>query len=540
MRYENFIGLRYLMAKKRTQVVSIITLISICGVTLGVTAMIVVLSVMGGFKKDLKDKILGTKAHAVVMPFEGVDLLDPDAIADKIRAVEGVTGAEPFLQSDVMVSSATNLSGVVLRGIHPAHIDAVSDLRTDMVEGELDYLLDPKPLLESLASERDKRIDEILDRVNSGRKEVKDAKNDLEQERTGATPLDKILDDLGDTTENSAALEQEDVGEELAVDELTAEETAGEDIMPPIFGAEGEDPFGSSEDADDSVMPPLFGGIEGEDDGGSEGSDTSSYGELPGLLIGPELAKSLQAELGTELNVVTPDGGIGPTGPMPRGRPFRVVGIFKTGMYEYDSNSAYTAFGDAQNFLNRKGASGIEVKTVNSERAVAIAEVIQAKLGPSVEVLDWKEMNASLFFALELEKIGMFVALLFIILVASFSIVAMLIMIVIEKGRDIAILKSMGVPDGSIRRIFIVQGLVIGAVGTGVGVLIGLGICWYLQVYGVPLNSEVYYISKLPVEINTTEVLAVVVATLGISGAATIYPAYLASKLKPVDGLRYD
>src|SRR5690554_514609 len=190
MRYENFIGLRYLMAKKRTQVVSIITLISICGVTLGVTTMIVVLSVMGGFKKDLKDKILGTKAHAVVMPVEGVDLLDPDAMAERIRQVQGVTGAEPFLQSDVMVSSATNLSGMVLRGIHPANIDAVSDLRADMVEGKLEYLLDPKPLLESLATERDRRLDEILERVNAGQKQLNEAKDDLEQEQTGRPPLD--------------------------------------------------------------------------------------------------------------------------------------------------------------------------------------------------------------------------------------------------------------------------------------------------------------------------------------------------------------
>lgn len=538
MRYENFIGLRYLMAKKRSQVVSIITLISIGGVTLGVTAMIVVLSVMGGFKKDLKDKILGAKAHAVVMPVDDPDLLDPDDLAQKVRSVEGVTGAEPFLQSDVMVSSPTNLSGVVLRGIHPANIDAVSDLRADMVEGKLEYLVDPGPLLKSLSADRDKRIDEILERVNTGRDELEEAKEELEQQRSGELPVE----DLTQAPDDDADVEDGRAGEG---------DGAGEELMPPIFGDESEEPEPSTDaveldesgDSEDAEMPPLFGDSDeaGEDGADANGrADASDYGELPGLLIGPELAKSLQAKLGTELNVVTPDGGIGPTGPMPSGRPFRVVGIFKTGMYEYDSNSAYTAFGDAQDFLNRDGASGIEVKTVDSAQAVAIAQVIQKKLGPSVDVLDWKEMNQSLFFALELEKIGMFVALLFIILVASFSIVAMLIMIVIEKARDIAILKSMGVPDGSIRWIFIVQGLVIGAVGTAVGVLIGLGICSYLQVYGVPLDSEVYYISQLPVEIDMKEVLAVVVATLSISGIATVYPAYLASKLKPVDGLRYD
>jgi lipoprotein-releasing system permease protein len=155
-------------------------------------------------------------------------------------------------------------------------------------------------------------------------------------------------------------------------------------------------------------------------------------------------------------------------------------------------------------------------------------------------VLDWQEMNRSLFYALELEKIAMFVVLTFIILVASFSIIAMLIMIVIEKARDIAILKSMGVADRGIRRIFVFQGLVIGALGAFIGLALGLGICAYLSVYGVPLDSEVYYISKLPVEVNPLEVGAVLVCALFISWAATIYPAYLASKLKPVDGLRYD
>lgn len=529
MSYENFIGRRYLMTKKRSQVVSIITVISVCGVALGVTALIVVLSVMGGFKKDLKDKILGTKAHAVVMAADGAELLDAARYASQAREVPGVVGAEPYVQADVMVSSPTNLSGVVLRGIDPARIDEVSELRQDITDGAVEFLVDPTPLTQKLDAERDRRIDEIMERVRSGRAEFNALKKDHADEAAGDAPA-------------------ADTG---------AQDTS---IMPPIFGDESDESDGadgsdgSEEQGADSAQPPgaadsfempsIF-----EDDaaGGQEvGGDfkpvkpAGRADNVPGLLIGAELVKSLQVELGSEINVVTPDGAMGPTGPMPRSRPFRIVGIFKTGMYEYDANYAYANLPDAADFLGRRGATGIEIKTVNSDRAVEIAQDIQQALGDSVEVLDWKEMNRSLFFALELEKLAMFVVLLFIILVASFSIVAMLIMIVIEKARDIAILKAMGVPDASVRRIFTYQGVVIGAVGTLIGLLVGLAICAYLKFYGVPLNSEVYYIAQLPVEIDAVEVVAVILSTLFISWAATIYPAYLASKLKPVDGLRYD
>ncbi len=546
MSYERFIAWRYLMAKKRSQVVSIITLISVCGVALGVTALIVVLSVMGGFKKDLKDKILGTKAHAVVKPAKGEDIVDYRKAAEQARHIHGVVGAEPYVEAEVMVSSPTNLSGVVLRGVEPKRVGEVSDLAADMVKGKLEYLKNPRPLMKKLDAEREKHIDEILKRVGKDRDDFakeKAAKADAGSPPTG--PPEAGSADAGPAkADQMPPLPGQESGAPPApATKDGAQSNDGEDVMPPIFEDQDNGSAakkGAKTDGGDA-MPPIFGADDsGADQGGSSSGAESDDEKLPGIVVGIELAKSLQTKLGSEINVVTPEGQMGPTGMMPRSRPFRVVGIFKSGMYEYDANYAYTGFDDATDFLNRKGASGIEIKTVDPNQAIAIAAVLQKKLGSKYNVLDWKEMNRSLFFALELEKIAMFVVLAFIILVASFSIVAMLIMIVIEKARDIAILKSMGVTSGGVARIFVFQGLVIGALGTLIGVVLGLLICWYLKVYGVPLDSEVYYISKLPVDVNPVEVASIIICSLVISLGATWYPSYLASKLKPVDGLRYD
>jgi lipoprotein-releasing system permease protein len=297
------------------------------------------------------------------------------------------------------------------------------------------------------------------------------------------------------------------------------------------------------DEGEHGYMPPMFG-EPGEEEGTAAVRPTTQQGrssrDIPGLLIGPELARSLQVRLGDEVNVVTPRGEIGPMGPIPRSRPFRVVGIFYSGMYEYDANFAYTALEDALGFLDYEGPTGIEIKTVDVDASVGIARLIQQAMGDDVRVLDWQELNRSLFFALKLEKIAMFVVLTFIILVASFSIVAMLIMIVIEKGREIAILKSMGATDAGVMRTFMLQGTVIGTVGAVAGLILGLGICYFLATVGLPLDSEVYYISTLPVEVDPVEIVLIVVCAVVISLLATIYPSFQAARLRPVEGLRYD
>lgn len=542
MAYETFVGLRYLMAKRRKSVLSIITLISVSGVALGVTALIVVLSVMGGFKKDLKEKILGTRAHVVVQRPGEAPLADPEPPMVKIMETSGVVAAMPFVEAEVMISSPTNLRGGILRGIDVDRVGEVSRLKADMQEGKIAYLRDASPLDDELQEKRDKEFDELMEKVNRERSEVELERDSVKSGKEFEAP--KVPDELEDVVD-APSTDDEKLQPEFEPIELVKpdkpnkpdEADEPDEGGMPLLPHEVEE----SDDDEGTGMAPLPG-QEGSDSDSQNGADSgeSAENQLPGLIIGPELAKALQIQMGDEVNVVTPNGEMGPMGPIPRSRPFKVVGIFYSGMYEFDANYAYTALPDAIDFLGAEGVNGIEVKTTNVDTSELIAEQLQRSLGPSFEVLDWKELNRSLFLALKLEKISMFVILTFIILVASFSIVAMLIMIVIEKGREIAVMKSMGATNGGVMRTFIFQGSVIGGLGSILGLGFGLGICWFLAEVGFPLNSEVYYINTLPVEVDMVEVISVVVCALVISLLATIYPAIQASKLNPVDGLRYD
>ena len=262
----------------------------------------------------------------------------------------------------------------------------------------------------------------------------------------------------------------------------------------------------------------------------------------PGILLGDELyARTLHVFVGSDVDVACPMCGVGPTGPMPRRRSFRVAGHFYTGMYEFDSKLAYVSLPEAQKFLGMQGeVTGVEVRTVDPDRARDIAEQIVARIGPGFEVRTWEELNRGLFMALRLEKIAMFVVLTFIALVASFSIVSNLIMLVTEKAKEVAILKSMGARDAAILRVFFAEGLYIGLVGLTLGLTFGITGCVLLARYGLPIDPDLYYIQKLPVVMRVSEIASVSLAALGLCCLATIYPAYVASRMRPVEGLRYE
>ena len=269
---------------------------------------------------------------------------------------------------------------------------------------------------------------------------------------------------------------------------------------------------------------------------------------IPEIFIGKELQKKLKAKLGDRVRVVSPKADMDPAqwapsgGASPSSREFRVAGIFYSGFDEYDRRLAYVTLSDAQAFFQAGDAvTGVEMKLDDVDAAKEVAGGLLRKLGGTpYRVIDWEELNHNLFTALRTQKVALVIFLTLIILVAAFNIVAAMTMLVIDKTKEIAILKSMGMRSASVARVFQIAGLVIGSVGTLAGIGLGLLLCAVVQQYGYHLDPHVYLIDKLPVEISTLELLLTAAITLAICFLATIYPALKAAYLQPVEGLRYE
>ena len=260
----------------------------------------------------------------------------------------------------------------------------------------------------------------------------------------------------------------------------------------------------------------------------------------PGIIVGKELARRLGVVVGSRINVVSPVGPISALGMTPKIRPFRVVGLFESGMYDYDASLAYISLEEAQRFFSLgRTATGIEVKVDDVFAADAVAKRIDARLGKGYMARDWMLLNRNLFSALRLEKTMMFLLLVLITLVASFNIVGTLTMIVTEKQREIAILKAMGATPQAIMRIFMLNGVVIGLTGTAIGIPLGYTFLYLIENY-FTFDQTVYFLSSIPVHVKALDVFLVAFSAILISFAATLYPSWQAAKLAPVSALRYE
>ena len=270
--------------------------------------------------------------------------------------------------------------------------------------------------------------------------------------------------------------------------------------------------------------------------------DLDTQDKLPGIILGRELALRLGVVKNDTITILSPTGEIGPLGMLPKVKSFRVVGIFEVGMFEYDSNLVVTGLKPAQEFFGLKeDVTGLEVRISDIYKAGDVRERVQKALGPPYHVRDWMQMNKNLFSALKLEKFAMFVILILIILVASFNIVSTLIMNVIEKQREIAILKTMGATNQGIMSIFVFQGFIIGLIGTVIGLTGGYTLSYILNTYEIiKLPPDIYYLSHLPVKMKLSDFVSVSVSAILISFLSTIYPAWQAAKLDPVEPLRYE
>jgi len=410
---ELFIGLRYTRAKRRNGFVSFIALLSMLGIALGVAALIVVLSVMNGFGKELRERTLGMTAHATVTGQDGT-MSDWQGVQNKLRFHKSVLSSAPFTQNEAMLSNRNRVSGAIIRGVYPKMEPRVSEIAEKMVSGALT------------------------------------------------------------------------------------------DLKPGEFG----------------------------------------------IILGRELANAMGVFEGEKITVITPQANVTPVGVMPRLKRFTVVGVFEAGMHQFDRSMAIMHVEDAQKLFSMGNrVEGLRLKLDDMFNAYKVTNELNELVGEDYWVRDWTKMHTNLFKALQTEKVVMFIILLLIVGVAAFNIISTLVMTVNEKQSDIAILRTIGMTPNSLMWVFIVQGVVIGLIGTLLGVALGVPIALNVNdivtffetlLHTKFLPADVYYITEIRSDLHAKDVLIYSLSAFGLSVLATIYPAWRAARVQPADALRYE
>ena len=410
---ELYIGLRYTRAKRRNHFISFISLISILGVALGITVLITVLSVMNGFEKEVRERILGMASHATVTGYDG-RLGNWDVLAAQVALNPEVTGTAPFVQGQAMLANGKEVSGALLRGVLPAEEPQVSDVGNHMLAGSL------------------------------------------------------------------------------------------EDLKSGEYG----------------------------------------------IVLGIELARSLAVGPGDKVIVITPKATVTPAGILPKLRRFTVTGVFEVGMSDYDRGVAIINIDDAARlFQLNDQVSGLRLRLEDLFRAPLVTRSLRQELGGNYWVSDWTRQHANYFRAVRTEKTMMFIILMLIVAVAAFNIVSTLVMVVTDKQADIAILRTLGITPAKVMLVFMVQGSVIGLFGTLLGIIGGVSLALNVEtivpalenVLGTKfLSPEVYYISDLPSDLHTSDVIRIASAAFVLTLVATLYPAWRAARTQPAEALRYE
>jgi lipoprotein-releasing system permease protein len=412
MSFELFVAKKYFRAKRRTGFISIITYVSIAGVTIGVTALILVLSVMNGFEDEVRSKLIGADAHIRLRRYFNKPITEKERVLEIVRATKRVTGASPTIFEEGIIRSKQGQRPTYIKAVDLSTINSVLDLKDKMEYGEFDF---------------------------------------IEKEINGK--------------------------------------------------------------------------------------------KLPGIILGKYLSDQLMAYSDKDIvTLIIPPSQESSIFAQPKVKQFYVAGIIELGYYDYDRIFSYISLEQAQVFFGMpEGVSWIEIKIDDYEKADEVAQDLTEQLGYPYTTLTWFEMNKSLFSWMKIEKWGALVILSLIIMVAAFNIISSLIMVVMEKTREIGILKSMGATSKSIMKIFVYEGLLIGILGTGLGSILGYGIGFAQLKYKlISLPADVYIISSLPIKLQVSDFVIISIIGIILCLLASIYPAYKASKLYPVDAIRYE
>jgi lipoprotein-releasing system permease protein len=533
MGYPLELALRYLGSKKRA-FVSVGTAFAILGVTLGVAALAIVMSVTGGFQAQFKDKVLGVNAHVLVLKYS-IDFREYRDVIEKVKQVKGVTGVAPFIINPMMITHGDRTAtGVLLKGISPEQSKNVLDLPKQI-------LGDDGVSHVSLAQ----GTQVVLDLRRS------DSKPPERPHESFHDPLDDW--DAGTTTDGGPsslldAIKREIDEADARLDASTASPTPAP--PPPPTAPPNGTPTPSTLSGD--VAPS--GGYKStlpDDDDIPEALDpdpcksAEQIAKLPNVAMGKTLAKTLGVKVGDCVQITSPTIGIafGANGARPPvAKRFRVSALFEAGFDQYDSKLVYTDLYEAQQLYQQgDDVTGVEMRVDDVDSAHAIAKEIEKLLNNGVyRVMDWHELNRGLFTALVIQQIGMSSVLAVIIFVASFTVIATLIMVVLEKKREIGVLKAIGAKDDGVLRVFFYQGGIIGLIGTTLGLILGYAGCKAISAYRFPLDPKVYFIDHLPTDIRPFEFVVTGLIAIAVCLVATIFPSLYAARLRPSEALRAD
>jgi lipoprotein-releasing system permease protein len=520
MGYPVTVALRYLASKKRNMI-SISTALAIGGVTLGVAALTIVMSVTGGFQEQFRDKVLGVNAHVLVLKYS-IDYREYRDVMKKVTDVPHVIGVAPFVINPMMVTHAEHTAtGVLLKGVDPVLMPRVLSLPKDIVAGSLEGLRGPD------AHPPERSFDPLREELDEPRPAARDG-----------------------GTESLLQLMQKEVDEEMHRPDGGIADDAGAPVAAappspaptpaPALAVRGPAsdlvPSGGYKSTlpDDDALPDLI------DPDPCKSSD--QVARMPGIVVGRTLARQLEVGLGDCVQVTSPQIGLsfGSGARSPIAKQFRVIAVFEAGFDQYDSKLVYTDLYEAQAFYEYgDSVTGIELKLDDIDRADVVAKEIMVRLNNGIyNTMTWRQLNHGLFTALLIQQIGMSVALGLIIVIAACTVIATLIMVVLEKKKEMALLKALGAKNDAILRIFLYQGAIIGLAGTALGIFIGWLCCRFLIVYAFPLDPKVYFISRLPISMHPMEFVIPALAAVAICIVFTIPPAVYAARLRPADGLR--